>query len=169
MHSMQCATRDFLCHLPFPDSGDEHVAFRLSGGTEEVKKVATRHAGWHGKALIPLTGISIFSAFILHGWLAALACFGAAAIGSAIFWLAQRSLHRQEKAGKAVDAAEASNRFETKVLFFSLRSANLLISSLITISRAATLMVRQRLFEGLAGLVHLALSKRLLPIPFRPR
>ena len=165
MLCMQCATYNFPDQFAFPDSADERIAFILSGGTEEVKAVAARHAGWQGKVLGPLSLLAALWASMAYGWPVGLAALFAAAIGYAIFSLAQGSLRGQIKAGRALDAAHAASRFVTKELMISLRFAVLHISYLLTLSRATTLMALQRLFVGLAGLVHLALSKRLLPTP----
>lgn len=162
---MQRAIRSFPEQFASPDSADERFAFLVSGGVDEVKAAAARHAGWQGTALLPLSALSIVWAAIVYGAMVGLAGLLAAAIGMAIFSLAQGSLRRQVKAGKAIDTAHEANRFVTRELLIFLRFAVQYFSYLLTFSRAATLVALQRLFVGLAGLVHPALSKRLLPAP----
>lgn len=166
---MQCAIHNYPAPFACPDSAGERVAFVLSGGAEEVKAAAARHAGWQGKFLLPFSLVAALWASMAYGWPVGLAAVLAAAIGFAIFSLAQGSLRGQIRAGRALDAADMVSRFVTKELMISLRTAVLHISYLLTLSRAATLMALQRLFLALSGLVHSALSNRLLPIPFCPR
>ena len=177
IYSMYSAMQRIRAQTAFPDSPEQRLAFELSGGAEEVAAVAVRHAGWQGKVLRPLTLSAALWAAMVYGWPAGLAALAAIAIGYTIFSLAQESSRRQLKAAidaaKAFDAADAVSRFLTAILRISLRIA-LKFSvfhayCLVTRSRAATLLALQRLFAGLAGLVHLALSKRLLPAPVASR
>jgi hypothetical protein len=163
---MQLAVEIFSEQFASPDSADERLAYLFCGGTEEeVRAAAARHAGWQGKALIAISLLSCSWAAMAYGLAVGFAGLLAAGVGLAIFCLAQRSLRRQVKAGRAFDAAHAASRFRTRELLISFRFAVRYFSYLLSLSRAATLVALQRLFLGLDGLVHLALSKRLLPAP----
>lgn len=141
----------------------------FAGGAGEVEAAAKRHAGLQGKALRLISVLSVCWLAMIAGWAGLAAGVLAIMIGLAIFNLAQRSLRRQLKTAAGLDAFEATSRFLTMQLLASFRIAVCCVFHLLTFSRASTLEVLQRLFLGLAGLVHLALSKRLLPIPFCPR
>lgn len=159
------------------DSPDQRFAFLLSGGTEEVKAAAERHAGWEGKALLPLYAVSIAWVAAKYGSVAglpgvlavALAGLLAVGIGMALFSLAQGSRRQQVKAGNAIDAAIATIRFETRGLLVAFRFAIQHFSYRLALSRTAILAALERHLVGLSGLVHVGLAAKLLPTPFRAR
>jgi len=166
---MPRVTNPLLCWLAPPDSGDSRLAYWLSGGEEEVVSACKRHQGWRGTAIALLVLVAALGFAFVHEYLLALAgCLGSG-IGYSIFFLALGSQKKQAKAGKAFEAIEASNRFASEGLVSSFELAGLHIAQLTERVQTVTLLAYQRLLQGLSGLVHLALSPRLLPIPARTR
>ena len=166
---MLCVTNPSLCWLAPLDSGVSRLAYWLSGGEEEVIRECKRHQGWRGKATAFIVLVAVLGFALVHEYVLTLAAFLGSAIGYSIFFLAQGSQEKQAKAGKTFEAIEASNRFASESLLNSFHLAGFHISKLTVRVQTVTLVAYQRLLQGLSGLVHLALSPRLLPIPARTR
>lgn len=156
--------------ITLPDFAEGHYSFIATGGDEGLKSSAIRDAGWHGKALIPLSLISLACAIYFFGLAVSLAGIAAAASGMAISALAKNSSIKQGKAAKNFDAMEAAKRFLTTQLLNSWAQArttvsDIQISSFLARVISLTLTALQRLFVALASLAHQCLSNRLLPAP----
>lgn len=167
---MDCLARVFSPQLAASDFAEGFVAIFLLGGAKGVDDAAKRRAGWHGDILFPFATMLILWVVVAYGWAIGLSGVLAAICGSAISLLAQNSLRKQLKAAKNFDTAAAVDRFLTRLLLISQRLTritfvNQKISRLLTCVHAVVMEAFQRMFEALGGLVHLALSKRLLPVP----
>jgi hypothetical protein len=170
---MSHPTKPFSDPFPPLDSGSARTAFLLTGGFQEVEEAGKRRKGFEFKILVAITVFSILIGVVWlsskvslqFGLLAGFAGLLAVAIGSAIFSLAQSSFSCQKKAGKAIETTAAKNHFSTKELRFSQRLTSNHIFILYRLARNIILDTIQRSIESLAGIVHIGLTRRLLPTP----
>lgn len=152
-----------------PDLPAGRAAFEMSGGAEATAAIANRHSSWEGKALVPLSAISIACAFFMLGWAAALACSLTVLVSVAFYSLAQDSLACQLKAGKVFESFENYLCFLSDQILTSMQAAVLTLSQKRFHLRDVSLFAIQRVIARLSGLVHVALAPRILPIPVPPR
>ena len=164
---------DFEQSVP-PDSGGARCSFLLVGGTADVEAAEKRRGGLEYKSLVAITVVSVL--FLVYWFCSAgnlefafaisLSGFLAPFIGSSIHRLATSSLAAQEKAGKSYEAALEARRFATRQLLASLRWSVCRISALLPHVHALVIKTLQRTLAATANLAHIALSSRLLVIPF---
>lgn len=158
----------------FPDSGGAHCSYLFVGGASEVKAAEKRHGGLEYMALVTITVVSV--SFLVY-WFCradnlefafAIGISGLLApfIGSSIHCLAASSLASQEKAGKSYEAAWEARRFFARQLFVLLRWSVCRLSALLPHAHALVIQTLQRTLAATANLAHIALSPRLLVIPF---
>lgn len=159
------SAKQFHPLIPAPDLPEGRAAFMLSGGAKAVVEAANRHSSWQGIALVPISALSIACAFFILGWDGALTCSLTVLISLAVFSLSLDSLNCQERAGKKFESLEKVSQFLSQQNLISKREAQLELSNSRIQLREKILLATERVIAGLSGLVHVALSTRVLPTP----